>query len=124
MVTKEEILEAISNMSVLELVDLVKLLNQRFDLPQMSAVAAPTVTQPVAEETQTYFTVTMTDAGSNKIAAIKLVRQMLNLGLKDAKDQVDNVTSQPITLAEDISQDGVKEIQELVKDTDIKLTVK
>ena len=96
--TKEEILDAIGNMSVLEIVDLVKMMEEKFGVtaaaPMMMAAAggAAAAAAPVAEE-QTEFTLTMTGFGANKVGVIKVIRELTGLGLKEAKDLVEGVPS-------------------------------
>ena len=95
--TKEEILDAISNMTVLEVVDLVKMMEEKFGVtaaaPVAAAAAGPgAAAAPVAEE-QTEFTVTMTSFGANKVGVIKVIREITGLGLKEAKDLVEGVPS-------------------------------
>ena len=91
-VTKEEILDAISNMTVLELSGLIKEMEEKFGVSAaataVAAVAAPAGAAPVAEE-QTEFAVLLTAAGDNKVNVIKVVRAVTGLGLKEAKDLVD-----------------------------------
>ena len=89
----EELIKSIETMTVLELSDLVKALEVKFDvkanMPMMSApMAGGAAAAPAAEE-KTIFTVVLASAGSNKIAVIKEVRAMTSLGLKEAKDLVD-----------------------------------
>ncbi|MEQ1581913.1 MAG: 50S ribosomal protein L7/L12 [Steroidobacteraceae bacterium] len=96
--TKEEILDAIGNMSVLEIVDLVKMMEDKFGVtaaaPMMMAAGggAAAAAAPVAEE-QTEFTVTLTGFGANKVGVIKVIRELTGLGLKEAKDLVEGVPS-------------------------------
>ena len=96
--TKEEILDAIGNMSVLEIVDLVKMMEDKFGVtaaaPMMMAAGggAAAAAAPAAEE-QTEFTVTMTGFGANKVGVIKVIRELTGLGLKEAKDLVEGVPS-------------------------------
>jgi large subunit ribosomal protein L7/L12 len=98
--TKEEILDAISNMTVMEIVDLVKLMEDKFGVTAAAPVAVaavggagPAAAAPAAEE-QTEFTVTMTSFGANKVGVIKVIREITGLGLKEAKDLVEGVPSQ------------------------------
>jgi large subunit ribosomal protein L7/L12 len=91
-VAKAEILDAISNMSVLELSNLIKDLEEKFGVSAAAAtvaVAAPTGGGAVAAEEKTEFTVTLTAFGENKVNVIKAVRELTGLGLKEAKDLVD-----------------------------------
>jgi len=87
-----EILEAIGNMSVLELSSLIKEMEEKFGVSAAAtavAVAAPAAAAAAAVEEQTEFTVTLTAAGENKVNTIKVVRTITGLGLKEAKDLVD-----------------------------------
>jgi large subunit ribosomal protein L7/L12 len=95
--SKEEILDAISNMTVMEVVDLVKMMEDKFGVTAaapvaMAAVAGAAAAAPAAEE-QTEFTVTMTSFGANKVGVIKVIREITGLGLKEAKDLVEGVPS-------------------------------
>jgi large subunit ribosomal protein L7/L12 len=92
-VAKAEILDAIANMTVLELSELIKEMEQKFGVSAAAAVAvaapaAAGAAAPVAEE-QTEFSVILKAAGDNKVNVIKVVRQITGLGLKEAKDLVD-----------------------------------
>ncbi len=98
--TKEDILNAISNMTVMEIVDLVKMMEDKFGVTAAAPVAVAAVgggaaaaAAPAAEE-QTEFTVTMTSFGANKVGVIKVIREITGLGLKEAKDLVEAVPSQ------------------------------
>lgn len=95
--SKEEILDAISSMTVMEIVDLVKMMEDKFGVTAaapvaMAAVGGAAAAAPVAEE-QTEFTVTMTSFGANKVGVIKVIREITGLGLKEAKDLVEGVPS-------------------------------
>jgi large subunit ribosomal protein L7/L12 len=97
--TKEDILNAISNMTVMEIVDLVKMMEDKFGVTAAAPVAvaaagggAAAAAAPVAEE-QTEFTVNMTSFGANKVGVIKVIREITGLGLKEAKDLVEGVPS-------------------------------
>jgi len=90
--TKEEILQAIENMTVLELSELIKAMEEKFGVSAaapVAAVAAAPVAAAAAAEEQTEFDVILTSAGSAKINVIKVVREITGLGLKEAKDLVD-----------------------------------
>ncbi len=95
---KEEILNAIANMTVMEIVDLVKMMEEKFGVTAAAPVAmvaaggAAAAAAPAAEE-QTEFTVTMTSFGANKVGVIKVIREITGLGLKEAKDLVEGVPS-------------------------------
>ena len=96
--SKEEILDAISNMTVMEIVDLVKMMEDKFGVTAAAPVAVAAVggaaaaAAPAAEE-QTEFNVTMTSFGANKVGVIKVIREITGLGLKEAKDLVEGVPS-------------------------------
>jgi large subunit ribosomal protein L7/L12 len=94
---KEDILNAISSMTVMEIVDLVKMMEEKFGVTAaapmaMMAAGGPAAAAPVVEE-QTEFTVTMTSFGANKVGVIKVIREITGLGLKEAKDLVEAVPS-------------------------------
>jgi large subunit ribosomal protein L7/L12 len=96
--SKEDILNAISNMTVMEIVDLVKMMEEKFGVTAAAPVAmvaaggAAAAAAPVAEE-KTEFNVTMTSFGANKVGVIKVIREITGLGLKEAKDLVEGVPS-------------------------------
>ena len=97
--SKEDILDAISNMSVMEIVDLVKMMEEKFGVSAAAPVAVAAVgggaaaaAAPAVEE-QTEFTVHMTSFGANKVGVIKVIREITGLGLKEAKDLVEAVPS-------------------------------
>ncbi len=94
-VTKDEMLDAIANMTVMEVVDLISAMEEKFGVTAASAVAAaaPAAAAAEAVEEQTEFDVVMTSFGANKIGVIKAVRAITGLGLKEAKDMVEGVPS-------------------------------
>jgi len=110
--SKDDIVEAIKEMSVLDVADLVKELEESFGVsaaaPVAVAAAAPAADGggAPAEEEQTEFTVTLTDIGPNKIPVIKAVREVTTLGLKEAKDMVE---SAPATVKEGVGQEEANE---------------
>jgi len=88
--SKDEILEAIGNMSVVELADLIEAFKEKFNVTIAAAApAAAPAAAAAAEEEQTEFSVMLNDAGAKKIQVIKVVRELTGLGLKEAKDLVD-----------------------------------
>ena len=112
--SKDEILEAISNMSVLELADLIEAFKSKFNVTIAAAPvggAAPAggggAAAPVAEE-QTEFAVTLKEAGAKKIQVIKVVREITSLGLKEAKDLVDGA---PQTVKAGVSKEEAAQIK-------------
>ena len=86
---KDQIMEAIENMTVLELADLVKALEEKFGVSAAAPVAAAPAAGGAAAAEQTEFDVVLTDVGASKINAIKVVREITGLGLKEAKALVD-----------------------------------
>jgi large subunit ribosomal protein L7/L12 len=109
-VSKEDILEAISNMTVMEVVDLISAMEEKFGVSAAAAVAvaAPAAAAAAPVEEQTEFDVILTSFGANKVGVIKVVRELTGLGLKEAKDLVEGV---PSTVKEAVSKadaDGMK----------------
>jgi len=96
--SKEELIDALSNLKVLEVVDLIKALEEKWGVSAAAPVAVAAVggaaaaAAPAAEE-KTEFTVTMTNFGANKVGVIKVIREITGLGLKEAKDLVEGVPS-------------------------------
>lgn len=108
-VTKEEVVEFISNMTVLELSEFIKELEDKFGVsaaaPVAAVAAAPTAAAAPAAEEKTEFDVVLKEVGANKIAVIKAVRAITDLGLKEAKAKVDSV---PSTIKEGVSKDDAE----------------
>jgi large subunit ribosomal protein L7/L12 len=110
-VTKEQVVEFISNMTVLELSEFIKELEEKFGVSAAAPAAAMMMAAPAAaaaaeEEEKTEFDVILKEAGANKIGVIKVVRALTNLGLKEAKDKVDTV---PSTIKEGVSKDDAED---------------
>ncbi len=99
-ITKDDILNAIADMSVMEVVELVSAMEEKFGVSAAAAVAAGPAAAEVAEE-QTEFDVVLTAAGEKKVNAIKAVREITGLGLKEAKAMVDGA---PTTVKEGASK--------------------
>jgi large subunit ribosomal protein L7/L12 len=97
-ISKEELIDALSQLKVLEVVDLVKALEEKWGVSAAAAVAVAAApaggggAAPVVEE-KTEFNVTMTSFGANKVGVIKVIREITGLGLKEAKDLVEGVPS-------------------------------
>ncbi len=122
-IAKEEILEAVGAMSVLELNDLVKVFEEKFGVSAAAlAVAGPasSVAAPAAEE-QTEFTVVLLETGGNKVAVIKAVREITSLGLKEAKDLVDGA---PKPIKENIPKAEAEDIKKKLEDAGAKAELK
>ena len=109
--TNEELLEAFGEMTLVELSEFVKAFEEKFDVeaaaPAAVAVAAPAAGAAAEEEEKTEFDVVLKAAGANKIAVIKVVRALTGLGLKEAKEIVDNC---PKTLKEAVSKEDAEKI--------------
>ena len=126
MTTKEEILDAIKGLSVLELSDLVKALEDEFGVSaaapvQMATVAGVAATaEAAAEEEKTEFDVSITEIGPQKIQVIKAVREVTTLGLKEAKELVE---SAPVAVKEAIAKDEAEEIKEKLEGAGAVVTV-
>ena len=105
-VTKEEVVEFISNMTVLELSGFIKELEEKFGVSAAAPAAAMVMAAPAAAaeaaEEKTEFDVILKEAGANKIGVIKVVRALTSLGLKEAKEKVDGA---PATLKEGVSKE-------------------
>ena len=124
-ITKEEVISFIENMSVLELANLVKELEEKFGVSAAAPVAVaaaggPAVAAEAAEE-QTEFDVILKSCGANKIAVIKVVRALTSLGLKEAKDLVDGAP-QPVKTAvsKDEAAEAKKQLVEAGAEVDVK----
>jgi len=119
--SKEEVLEAISKMSVMDLVELISEMEEKFDVSASAPVAVAAVAtagngaeSSDKEEEQTEFDLILKSFGDNKIAVIKAVRAITGLGLKDAKDMVEGA---PATIKEAISKKEVEEMTKQLEDS-------
>lgn len=111
--SKDDILEAVSTMTVMELNDLVKAFEEKFGVSAAAvAVAGPAAAAAVVEE-KTEFDVILLGAGANKVGTIKVVRELTGLGLKEAKELVDGA---PKTVKEGVSKDEAETIKKKVTD--------
>jgi large subunit ribosomal protein L7/L12 len=120
-ITKEDILEAVSNMTVMEIVDLISAMEEKFGVSAAAAVAAgPAVVAAVVEE-QTEFDVILTGFGENKVSVIKTVRTITGLGLKEAKDAVEGA---PTVLKEGIPKAEAETIKQQLLDAGATVEVK
>lgn len=125
--SKEELIAAIEQMTVIELAELVKALEEKFGVSAAApvAVAAPVAAAAPAaapaEEEKTEFDVILTSAGGNKIQVIKVVRELTGLGLKEAKDLVD---SAPKPVKTGVSKDQAEEIKKKLVEAGAQVEVK
>jgi large subunit ribosomal protein L7/L12 len=123
-VSREDIIDALSNMSVLEVTELVKELEDKWGVsaaaPVAAVAAAPGAGEAAAEE-KTEFDVVMSSFGSNKVAVIKAVRGITGLGLKEAKDMVEGV---PATIKEGVSKEEAEELKKQLEEAGASVEVK
>lgn len=124
-VSKEEILETISNMTVMEVVDLIAAMEEKFGVTAAAAVAAAPVAaagggEAPAEE-KTEFDVVMTSFGDNKVNVIKVVRAVTGLGLKEAKEMVEGA---PSTIKEGASKEEAESIKKQLEEAGAKVELK
>ena len=124
-VTKEQVVDFLSNMSVMDMATLKTELEAKWGVTAAVAAAAPAAgggagaAAPAAEQTE--FTVTLTDAGANKIGVIKAVREVTNLGLKEAKDLVDGA---PQTVKAGVTKDEAATIRAKLEEQGATVEVK
>src|ERR1700751_5027373 len=122
-IAKDDILEAVSSMSVLELNELVKAFEEKFGVSAAAvAVAGPAGGgAAAAAEEQTEFTVNLTEVGANKVSVIKAVRELTGLGLKEAKDLVDGA---PKPVKESIAKADAEAAKKKLEDAGAKVQLK
>ncbi|CAH0200699.1 50S ribosomal protein L7/L12 [Peribacillus simplex] len=118
--TKDQIIEAVKNMTVLELNDLVKAIEEEFGVTAAAPVAVAAAGGAAAEE-KTEFDVILTSAGDQKIKVIKAVREVTGLGLKEAKELVDNT---PKAIKETASKEEAEEIKAKLEEVGAGVEVK
>jgi len=122
-VSKEDILDTISNMSVMEVVDLIEAMEEKFGVSAAAAVAVaagPAAAAPAAEE-KTEFDVVMTSFGENKVGVIKAVRAITGLGLKEAKEMVEGA---PSTVKEGANKDEAEKIKKELEEAGAQVELK
>ena len=122
-IAKEDILEAVGSMSVLELNELVKAFEEKFGVSAAAvAVAGPAGGgAAAAAEEQTEFTVNLVEVGANKVSVIKAVRELTGLGLKEAKDLVDGA---PKPIKEAVPKAAAEEAKKKLEDAGAKAEIK
>jgi len=118
--TQEQIIDAVEKLSVLELNALVKAIEEKWGV-SATAVAGPAVAAGPAEETKSTANVELTDGGANKIAVIKVVKEVLALGLKEAKDLVDGA---PAMLKADMKKEEAEALKKKIEEAGGKVTLK
>lgn len=124
-ITKEDILNAVAEMSVMDVCDLVRMMEEKFGVSAAAAAAVAVAAAPAAAaeaaEEKTEFDVVLVDAGSNKIAAIKAVRGATGLGLKEAKDAVEGT---PFAVKEAASKDEAEILKKQLEEAGAKVELK
>lgn len=126
-VTKEEVVEFISNMTVLELSEFIKELEEKFGVSAAAPAAAMVMAAPAggeaapAAEEKTEFDVILKAVGANKIGVIKVVRALTSLGLKEAKEKVDGA---PSTLKEGVSKEEAEEAKKQLTEAGAEVEIK
>lgn len=111
--TNEQIIEAIGQKSVLEIVELIKSMEETFGVTAAAAVAAGPAAAAAVVEEQTEFNVVLTAAGDKKVNVIKAVRELTGLGLKEAKEKVDGA---PQVVAEGVSKEAAEEAKKKLEE--------
>ncbi len=124
--TVQEIVEAVENLTVMELAELVKALEEKFGVNAAApvAVAAPVAGAAAAEEQaeeKTSFDVVLTDVGSSKIKVLKVVREITGLGLAEAKALIDNL---PKAIKEGVSKEEAEELKKKLEEVGAKVELK
>jgi len=123
-VSKEEILDAVANMTVMEVVELIGVMEEKFGVTAATAVAAAPASgggEAAPVEEQTEFDVVLASFGSNKVSVIKAVRALTGLGLKEAKEAVEGA---PNTIKEGVSKDEAEEAKKILEEAGATVEVK
>ena len=119
--TNEEILNAVAEKTVLELVELISAFEEKFNVSAAAVAVAAAGPAAAAAEEQSEFNVELTSFGANKVAVIKAVREATGLGLKEAKDLVEGA---PAILKEAVSKEEAEELKKKLEETGATITVK
>jgi large subunit ribosomal protein L7/L12 len=120
-ISQADILDAVSNMTVMEIVDLISAMEEKFGVSAAAAVAAAPAAAAAVVEEQTEFNVIMTSFGENKVSVIKAVRAITGLGLKEAKDAVEGV---PTTVKEGVSKAEAEDVKKALTEAGATVEVK
>jgi len=118
--TNEQIIEAIGQKTVLEIVELIKAMEETFGVTAAVAAAGPAAAAAVVEE-QTEFNVVLVEAGEKKVNVIKAVRELTGLGLKEAKEKVDGA---PQVVAEAVSKEAAEDAKKKLEEAGAKVEIK
>ncbi|MDD5267900.1 MAG: 50S ribosomal protein L7/L12 [Methylococcales bacterium] len=120
-ISQADILDAVSNMTVMEIVDLISAMEEKFGVSAAAAVAAAPAAAAAVVEEQTEFDVILTSFGENKVSVIKTVRGITGLGLKEAKDAVEGV---PTVLKEGIPKAEAEDIKKQLTEAGATVEIK
>jgi large subunit ribosomal protein L7/L12 len=120
-ISKDDILEAVGAMSVMDLNDLVKAFEEKFGVSAAAMSAGPAAGPAAAAEEQTEFNVILSEVGANKVGVIKAVRELTGLGLKEAKDVVDGA---PKTVKEAVSKADAEAAKKKLEEAGAKADIK
>ena len=120
-ISQADILEAVSSMTVMEIVDLISAMEEKFGVSAAAAVAAAPTAAAAAVEEQTEFDVILTSFGDNKVSVIKTVRGITGLGLKEAKDAVEGV---PTVIKEGIPKAEAEDIKKQLTEAGATVEIK
>ena len=118
--TNEEIINAVSELSVMQVVELIKAMEEKFGVSAAAASGPAAAVAAVAEE-QTEFNVMLLEAGEKKVNVIKAVRELTGLGLKEAKEKVDTA---PQVVAEGVSKEAAEDAKKKLEEAGAKVEVK
>ena len=119
--TNEDIINAVSEMSVMQVVELIKAMEEKFGVTAAAATVAAAGPAAAAAEEQTEFTIVLAEAGDKKVNVIKAVRELTGLGLKEAKDLVDGA---PKAVKEGIAKADAEALKKQLEDAGAKVEVK
>lgn len=120
-ITKEQILDAVAEMSVMNVVELISMMEEKFGVSSAVAVAAAVSNEVETVEEKTEFDVVLSAIGANKVAVIKSVRKATGLGLKEAKDLVE---SAPATMKEGMSKDDANALKKALEEAGASVELK
>lgn len=120
-ITKDQIIEAVAEMSVMDVVELIEAMEEKFGVTAAAAVVASGDAGAAAAEEKTEFDVILTAAGANKVAAIKAVRGATGLGLKEAKAMVE---SAPVAVKEAVSKEEAEQLKAQLEEAGASVEVK
>ncbi|MFP3014501.1 MAG: 50S ribosomal protein L7/L12 [Arsenophonus sp.] len=119
--TKEQILDTVAEMSVMDIVELIAMMENKFAVSATVSVPIDTTVTSESDEEKTEFDVILSAIGSNKVAVIKVIRMITGLGLKEAKDMVE---SAPVTIKEAVSKEESKTLKKSIEEAGASVEIK